>query len=67
MKRKVLIRSICTGLAVCVFAGMAMASSSSSRTKETGSGRIPLPYFLLNCVLSSSVITEFAVTCEERT
>lgn len=37
MKRKVLIRSICTGLAVCVFAGMAMASSSSSRTKETGS------------------------------
>ena len=35
MKKRVLIRSICTCLAVCVFAGMAMASSSSS--KETGS------------------------------
>lgn len=37
MKRKVLIRTICTSLAVCVFAGMAMASGSSSSTKETGS------------------------------
>lgn len=37
MKRKVLLRSICTCLVVCVFAGMAMASGSSSSTKETGS------------------------------
>ena len=37
MKRKVLIRSVCTCLAVCVFAGMAMASGSSNSTKETGS------------------------------
>ena len=36
MKKNVLIRSICTCLAVCVFAGMAMASGSST-TKETGS------------------------------
>ena len=36
MKKKVLVRSICTCLAVCVFAGMAMASGSSD-TKETGS------------------------------
>lgn len=35
MKKRVLVRSICSCLAVCVFAGMAMASSSSSR--ETGS------------------------------
>ena len=35
MKKRVLVRSICSCLAVCVFAGMAMASSSSS--KETGS------------------------------
>ena len=38
MKKNVLVRSICTILAVCVFAGMAMASgSSSSSSKETGS------------------------------
>ena len=39
MKKNVLIRSICTCLAICVFAGMAMASGSSSGsgTKETGS------------------------------
>lgn len=37
MKKNVLIRSICTCLAVSVFAGMAMASGSSGDTKETGS------------------------------
>jgi len=37
MKKKVLVRSICTCLVVCTFAGMAMASGSSSDTKETGS------------------------------
>ncbi len=37
MKMKVLVRSICTCLAVCTFAGMAMASGSSSGSKETGS------------------------------
>lgn len=37
--KNVLVRSVCTGLAVCLFAGMAMASGSSSgsSTKETGS------------------------------
>lgn len=37
MKKKVLVRAVCTSLAVCVFACMAMASGSSSSTKETGS------------------------------
>ncbi len=37
MKKTVLVRTICTCLAVCTFAGMAMASGSSSGTKETGS------------------------------
>lgn len=37
MKKKVMIRTICTCLVVCAFAGMAMASGSSSSTKETGS------------------------------
>lgn len=36
MKKRVLLRSICTCLAVCTFAGMAMASGSDS-TSETGS------------------------------
>lgn len=37
MKSKTLVRSICTCLVVIVFAGMAMASGSSSNTRETGS------------------------------
>lgn len=34
MKKKILIRSICTILALCVFAGMAMASGSSSSVDQ---------------------------------
>ena len=37
MKKSSLIRSVCACLVVALFAGMAMASGSSSSTKETGS------------------------------
>ncbi len=39
MKNSILVRTVCTSLAVCMFAGMAMASGSSgsSNSKETGS------------------------------